>query len=154
MTHDTSQNASHDAAHNTDTVELPRRIVNQLLEQALSAPNAEICGLIASFNNKPNHCYPVSNVATTPQSHFQLDPEQQIAAMRQIREQGETLFAIYHSHPSAPATPSAADIEQMNYPDALYLIISLHTTGTLQMRAYHFIDNTFHSINVNIADSL
>ena len=137
-----------------ETVELPRRIVNQLLEQALGAPNAEICGLIASQNGKPIHCYPISNVATKPQSQFQLDPAQQIAAMRRMREQGETLFAIYHSHPSTPATPSVADIQQMNYPDALYLIISLHTTGTLQMRAYRFADNTFQNANVSITEPL
>lgn len=136
----------------SDTVELPRHIVNQLLEQALNAPNAEICGLIASLDGKPNQCYPVSNVSTKPQSRFQLDPTQQVAAFRHIREHGQTLFAIYHSHPSTPATPSVADIEQMNYPDALTLIISLHTTGTLQMRAYRFIDNAFQAINVNIAE--
>lgn len=140
--------------HNTESIELPRHIVNQLLEQALNAPNAEVCGLISSLDGKPNHCYPVDNVAAKPQSQFQLDPTQQIATQRHMREQGQTLFAIYHSHPSTPATPSVADIEQMNYPDALYLIISLHTTGTLQMRAYRFIDNKFQSINVSVAEPL
>ena len=136
-----------------DTVEFPLRIVNQLLEQALNTPNAEICGLIASLDSKPHHCYPISNIAANPQSQFQLDPQQQISALRQMREQGQTLFAIYHSHPDAPATPSVADLDQMSYPDALSLIISLQTTGTLQMRAYRLIDNDFQSIHVSIADS-
>ena len=60
----------------------------------------------------------------------------QIEAMRQMREQGETLFAIYHSHPHAPAEPSHLDIEQANYPEALYLIISLNTKGVLELRAF------------------
>lgn len=137
---------------NTDAIELPRHIVNQLLEQALNAPTTEICGLIASHEGQASHCYPVSNVATKPHNQFQLDPQQQISALRHMREQGETLYAIYHSHPSTPATPSIADIEQMNYPDALYFIISLQTTGTLQMRAYRFNDNIFHSMNVSVAD--
>jgi proteasome lid subunit RPN8/RPN11 len=148
MTHKTPTHS----VPNTETIELPRSIVNQLLEQALGAPNAEICGLIASHQGKPCHCYPVSNVATRPQSQFQLDPGQQISALREMREQGEELFAIYHSHPNTPATPSTADVEQMNYPDALYLIISLHTTGTLQMRAYRFLDNAFQDTNVSIVD--
>lgn len=148
MTHDTS----HSASPVTDTIELPRRIVNQLLEQALSAPDTEICGLISSLDGQPCHCYPISNVATKPQTQFQLDPEQQISALRRMREQGESLFAIYHSHPNTPATPSVADIEQVNYPEVLYLIISLQTTGTLQMRAFHFINNTFQGSNVSITD--
>jgi len=150
MTHDTS----HNSPQSTDTIEIPRRIVNQLLEQALSAPDTEVCGLIASLDGQPCHCYPVSNVATKPQSQFQLDPKQQISALRCMREQGQSLFAIYHSHPSTPATPSVTDIEQANYPDVLYLIISLQTTGTLQMRAYRFIDNTFQGANVSITDPL
>lgn len=150
MTHHISQNAPYDI----DTIELPRRIVNQLLEQALSAPDTEICGLIASLDGHPTHCYPVANVSTQPQRQFQLDPAQQIAALRHMRGQGETLFALYHSHPSSPATPSVADIKQASYPDALYLIISLHTTGTLQMRAYCLLDHKFHAINVSVADPL
>jgi proteasome lid subunit RPN8/RPN11 len=148
MTH----NASLHSSQNTETIELPRSIVNQLLEQALSAPNAEVCGLIASLDGIPCHCYPISNVATEPQSHFQLDPRQQISALREMREQDQALFAIYHSHPNTPATPSTEDVEQMNYPEAFYLIISLHTTGTLQMRAFRFLDNAFQNINVNIVD--
>jgi proteasome lid subunit RPN8/RPN11 len=150
MAHNISQNTSSDM----DTVELPRHIVNQLLEQALSTPDTEICGLIAGLDGHPTDCYPVANVSTQPQCQFQLDPAQQIAALRRMREQGETLFAIYHSHPSTPATPSVADMQQASYPDALYLIISLHTTGTLQMRGYRLLDHQFHAINVSVADPL
>ncbi len=135
-----------------DTIKLPRSIVNQLLELALSAPDREICGLIASLEGQPTRCYPVSNVANHPRSRFQLDPKQQIAAMRQMREQGETLFAIYHSHPNSPATPSITDIEQISYPDALTLIISLHTTGTLQMRAYRSHNHKLQATHVAIFD--
>ena len=53
-----------------------------------------------------------------------------------MREQQEELFAIYHSHPTAPAEPSATDLEMANYPDALYLIISLNTKGVLEMRGF------------------
>lgn len=135
-----------------ETIELPRHIANQLLEQALGAPDREICGLIAGHAGHACQCYPVDNVATAPQQQFQLDPQQQIAALRQMREQGQTLFAIYHSHPSTPAIPSLADSEQMQYPDALYLIISLHTTGTLQLRAYRFNDHRFQGTDVHIGE--
>lgn len=136
-----------------DSIELPRNIVNQLLEQALSTPEREICGLIASHEGRPTHCYPVVNIANQPRKQFQLDPKQQIAAMRQIREQGEVLFAIYHSHPSSPATPSLTDIAQLSYPDALTLIISLHTTGTLQMCAYRNHNNKLYAVHVAITDT-
>ena len=45
--------------------------------------------------------------------------------MRTLRERGETLFAIYHSHPAGPATPRPPTFAEAAYPQALYLIISL-----------------------------
>ena len=53
-----------------------------------------------------------------------------------MRENGEELFAIYHSHPHAPATPSATDLQQAAYPTALYLIISLNTKGVLELQGF------------------
>lgn len=53
-----------------------------------------------------------------------------------MRNQGEELFAIYHSHPTAPAQPSSADLELAAYPDAVYLIISLNTKGILELRGF------------------
>jgi proteasome lid subunit RPN8/RPN11 len=56
--------------------------------------------------------------------------------MADMRNQSEKLFAIYHSHPKAPAQPSIYDLEAASYPDALYLIISLNTKGVLEMRGF------------------
>lgn len=119
-------------------IHFPRKLTQQLLHLAQSSPEAEICGLIgANSQGRPVSCYPVDNSSEMPSQRFLLDARQQITAMKNIRDNGETLFAIYHSHPSAPAFPSAMDIEQAAYPDALHLIISLDTQGVLEMRAFH-----------------
>ncbi|MCQ8106276.1 M67 family metallopeptidase [Methylomonas sp. SURF-2] len=121
---------------------LPRKLTNQLLHLAQLSPEAEVCGLVgADENGTPSTCYPVGNNAANPQNRFSLEPGQQIAAMKQMRDKGQTLFAIYHSHPAAPAEPSAADIEQAAYPDALHLIISLNTKGVLEMRGFKINGN-------------
>ncbi|MGZ8222989.1 MAG: Mov34/MPN/PAD-1 family protein [Methylobacter sp.] len=117
-------------------IQIPRKITNQLLHLAQISPDLEVCGLIGSKNGLPSSCYPVQNTAENPQQRFQLDPAQQISAMAKMRDQGEQLFAIYHSHPDAPATPSATDLELASYPEALYLIISLNTKGVLEMRGF------------------
>jgi len=117
-------------------IRIPRKLANQLLHLAQLSPDLEICGLIGSLNSIPSTCYPVDNIAKQPQQRFQLDGKQQIAAMVAMRNQGEELFAIYHSHPKAPAEPSIYDLEAVAYPDALYLIISLNTKGVLEMRGF------------------
>ena len=117
-----------------ETIILPRQLVNQILHQAQSTPDIEVCGLIASKNGRPTHCIKVPNVADEPQRLFTMDPARQIESLRRMREQGEELFGIYHSHPRSPAQPSAIDIEQAGYPEALYIIVSLNTKGVLEMR--------------------
>lgn len=117
-------------------VKLPRPLVNTLLHQAQLGVDQEVCGLIGARDRMPTRCYAVANIAVEPQQRFVMDPQGQIAAMRQMREHGEELFAIYHSHPTAPAAPSLMDLDEAAYPDTLYLIISLNTKGVLEMRGF------------------
>lgn len=132
------------------TVTLPRPLVNQLLAHAQSAPQAEVCGLIGAQNGTPARAYPITNAAHTPARHFVMAPQEQIAALRTMREQGEELFAIYHSHPGSPATPSATDLAQASYADALYLIISLQTQGVLEMRGYYLRPGQVEEVALDI----
>lgn len=122
---------------NQPEIQLSRKLTNQLLHFAQLSPDAEICGLISSKNGVPNRCYSIDNVAEHPAQRFLLNASQQIAALADMREHGEELFAIYHSHPTSPAIPSSTDLKLSAYPDALYLIISLNTKGILEMRGFH-----------------
>jgi len=121
-------------------MKLPRPLVNRLLAIAQHDHEREACGLIASRDGTPGTVYPVANVAEDPGRFFQMEPKGQIEAMRAMRDRGEALFAIFHSHPDAPASPSATDIAESAYPDALHLIVSLNTKGVLEMRGYRIID--------------
>jgi proteasome lid subunit RPN8/RPN11 len=123
------------------TMHLQRSLVNHLLQQAQAHPDTEICGLVSQLQGR-TRLYTVDNVASDPGRLFEMDPQQQIEAMRNMRESGEQLFAIYHSHPHGPASPSAEDLQRAAYPEALYLIISLATTGVLEMRGYRLYDQS------------
>ena len=127
---------------NSPDIQVPRKITNQLLHLAQISPDLEVCGLIGSKNGLPAHCYPIKNTAEHPQQRFLLDASQQISAMAKMRELGEELFAIYHSHPTSPALPSSYDLELAAYPEALYLIISLNTKGILEMRGFKIVQKT------------
>ena len=117
------------------TVKLPRTLVNQLLAQAQQCPAEEVCGLVAARDGQPVSVYPVANRYHDPR-RFAMDEAEQVSAFRHMREAGETLFAIYHSHPHAAAVPSELDLRHSAYPQALYLIISLNTQGVLELRGF------------------
>ena len=125
---------------------LPRPLVNRLLAAAQQAPDEEVCGLISTRAGLPAVFYPVTNAATDKGRLFQLDPQGQITAMRSMRERGEELFAIYHSHPHAPAAPSARDVAESQSPDALHLIVSLDTKGVLDLRGFYIRAGTVEEV--------
>jgi proteasome lid subunit RPN8/RPN11 len=132
-------------------VALPRALVNRLLAHAQQSPEAEVCGFIAAKDGVPVEVYPVANAATDPGHLFAMDAAAQIDAMRTMRERGETLFAIYHSHPHAPAAPSRRDLAEAAYPDALYLIISLDTRGVLDMRGFRLHGDDMEAVGLLLA---
>ncbi|MFW2373014.1 MAG: M67 family metallopeptidase [Gammaproteobacteria bacterium] len=120
-----------------NTISIPRTLANQILSQAQQHPGTEACGLVSAHNGQPKQIYPVHNVAKDPQHLFEMDPAILINSIKDMRNQGNELFAIYHSHPDTPAQPSATDLAQANYPDTLYLIVSLNTKGVLEMRGFY-----------------
>jgi len=121
---------------------LSRTLVNELLTQAQHSPEEEVCGL---------RVYPVANIARERDHLFAMEPQAQIDAMRQMREAGEELFAIYHSHPHAPAEPSLHDMAEAAYPEALYLIISLNTKGVLELRGFRLRESQVETVELGIA---
>ena len=132
------------------TITLPRTIANKLLTLAQKDPEIESCGLIGAKEGIPTSVYPVENVAEEKRHFFEMDPSSQIAAMKSMRDREESLFAIFHSHPDAPAMPSAADLEKVEYPEALYLIVSLNSKGVLDMRGYYLKDNKVEDVELEI----
>lgn len=133
-------------------IQIPRKLANQLLHLAQLSPDDEICGLVGGKNGIPSTCYPIDNVAGQPQQRFLLDAKQQIAAIKTMRDGGEELFAIYHSHPKAPAQPSAYDLETAAYTNTLYLIISLNIKGVLEMRGFKINQKNAREIVLSLTE--
>jgi len=119
---------------------IPRVLVTEILNHAQQNPEIEVCGLIGGHPTQALSGYPIDNIAEDPACTFFMDPSQQIQTMRMMREKGETLFGIYHSHPHSPAIPSAKDIDEAAYPDAFYFIVSLNTKGVALMNGFTIHD--------------
>ncbi|MCI5104870.1 M67 family metallopeptidase [Algiphilus sp.] len=120
---------------------LPRRIAIQLMHEAQRQPDREVCGLIAESGNGDKRIYVIRNAAAAPEKAFEMDPQALVAAHRRMREAGEQLWAIYHSHPHGDATPSSVDLRESGHPEALQIIVSLDIRGVLQLRAWRFTDD-------------
>ena len=128
---------------------IPRKLVNQILTHAQQHEHTESCGLISASAGTPAHYYAVRNIASDPAKHFEMEPRQQIAAMKHMREHEEDLLAIVHSHPSSPPVPSLTDLKRSAYPDAYYIIVSLNTKGVLEMRGYQIDDEAIQPVELH-----
>ena len=124
------------SSHPAEQIKLPRALINQLMRHAQNGDGKEVCGFVASLNGEAVKTYPIGNIATLAEKRFEMEPKAQINALKNMREQGLALFAIYHSHPTSPAAPSQVDIDEFSYPEALSMIISLDTQGVLELRAF------------------
>ncbi len=133
-------------------ITLPLSIVNQVLTHVQSGSAEEVCGLISERDGQILSIYPIQNISTQPKRLYQMDGKAQIDAMRNMRENNETLYAIYHSHPHSAAYPSATDIREAQYPDVIYFIASLNIKGVLDLRAYYLCDANVEILQVSILD--
>jgi proteasome lid subunit RPN8/RPN11 len=99
---------------------------DEILAHAREANPHECCGLVGGTDGAARTIYRARNVASDPLVTYEAAPEDLFAAQRAMRERGEQLLAIYHSHPrSEDPKPSQTDVRLAYYPSAVYLIVGL-----------------------------
>src|SRR4030043_1512765 len=86
-------------------------------------PN-EACGILAGKGRVVQKVYKMTNIENSSVSYM-MEPREQFTVMKEMREQGLEMSAIYHSHPQSGVQPSPKDINLAFYPDSLYVILSL-----------------------------
>ena len=145
--------------------------VDQLVTHARELDPYECCGFLAGTAQSVNKVYRIKNVVSlegaaqaasfdeaklrhlsrlSPEERaeiaFIMDAQEMFQAVKDIRKNGLTLQAVYHSHPHDPARPSATDIKiadeweenwgKLNLTLPLYLLISLMDKSRPDLRAY------------------
>lgn len=90
-------------------------------------PN-EACGLIGGTINgdskKIKKVYLLTNIDHSNE-HFSLDPKEQLAAIKDMRQNGLVPLGNWHSHPESPSRPSDEDKRLAYDSKASYMILSL-----------------------------
>ena len=111
-------------------IRLLREHLDAMIAHAREVAPAECCGLIGGSDEQTARTiYRLRNVTANPECGYEAAPEDLFAAQRQMRDRGEELLAIYHSHPRAvDPSPSETDVRLAYYPSATYLIVGLGGT--------------------------
>ena len=115
--------------------------VDEIIARAREVAPHECCGLIGGRDARALTVYRLRNVATDPLVTYEAAPEDLFSAQRKMRERGEELIAIYHSHPRAKdPEPSPTDIRLAYYPSAVYFIVGLGN-GEPCLRAFRISES-------------
>ena len=125
-----------------------------MIAHARETAPEECCGLIGGISEtQALTLYRLRNVTPNPESGYEAAPEDLFSAQRQMRERGEELIAIYHSHPRSEPKPSETDARLAYYPQAVYFIISLAGPEPV-MRAFRIFEREqrWHEVEYAIAD--
>jgi len=100
----------------------------EILSHSVHALPNEACGLLGGIVKDGikyvEKVYLLTNVDNSPE-HFSMDPKEQFAAVKDMRDHGWDLLGNFHSHPATPSRPSEEDKRLAFDPEASYLILSL-----------------------------
>ena len=101
-----------------------QQVINAIIDHAKREMPCEACGYLAAQNGSIIKHYELTNLDKAD-DHFSMDPREQFAAIKDMRNHDLKLVAVYHSHPETPARPSEEDIRLAYDPDISYVIVSL-----------------------------
>src|ERR1051325_9467854 len=109
---------------------MSRTHLDEIVAHAREVAPHECCGLIGGRKDgQAQSIYRTRNTAADPLVAYEAAPEDLFAAQRLMRQRGEELLAIYHSHPrSSDPQPSATDVRLAYYPAAVYLIVGFRNS--------------------------
>ncbi len=123
-------------------LQIPSRLYEEMLAQAVSQLPNECCGLLGGREGHVTHRYPISNALGSP-TRYESEPRALFAAFKDMRAQGIELLAIYHSHPTAEPVPSRTDLERNFYgAEVVHLIVSLVQRPAV-VRGWHLAETSF-----------
>ncbi|HEX5165237.1 MAG TPA: amino acid racemase [Thermomicrobiales bacterium] len=127
------------------------RLYQEMIEHLREVHPHEGCGLIAFSDGEPVKIYPGTNILRSS-SRYRMSDLEVLRAVDDMDRQGWWLGAIYHSHPNSQPVPSATDLREANWPEALMLIASRLTSETPDLRAYRMLDNglSYEEVSIDV----
>lgn len=130
-------------------LKIKRPLYQTMLAHLQAEYPREACGILAGPSGQAEHLYPIDNILRSPVA-YEMDPQQQLAAMLDLESQGWQMTAIYHSHPTGPERPSPTDVAQAYYPESVYVIVSLADRENPVARGFGIENGRFHEVTLKI----
>lgn len=113
----------------------------QVIAQCRSRYPKEACGLLAGKEGVVTQVYPMRNIEDSPIG-YAMDPREQLQVEKQMRQQGQRLLGIFHSHTASAAYPSSVDVRLALSPNISYVLVSLKDQAHPELKSYRIDGQT------------
>ena len=129
---------------------IPSTLVQALIDHARAEYPNEMCGVVvgdayAVAGGKALRWEPTRNAEASPM-RYAVHPEDLLRLTIETDDADQVFWAIAHSHVRSPAVPSLTDIGVAQYPDALYVLVSLSEGD---VRAWRIVDGAIHEVAIS-----
>ena len=118
---------------------LKKELFKEITEHASCEFPNEACGILSGSQGRVEKVYEMTNLDKCPSTFF-MEPKEQLKVMKEIRNKGEEMLGIYHSHVASEAYPSSHDVELALYPEASYVIISIKDKKNPSIRSFKIVE--------------
>ncbi len=132
---------------------MPGDVYDAMLAAARAVAPIEACGLLGGVNGAVEQFYELENTDAAAE-HYNMSPEEQFAAVKDMRAKGLRLLAIWHSHPVTPARMSEEDLRMAYTPNVVYVILSLADPDSPDIKGFTVADGKPTSVEIEIVDNL
>jgi proteasome lid subunit RPN8/RPN11 len=126
-----------------------------MLEHAQAELPNECCGILAGVRDGDELIaadrHPLTNEAASPTEYLAADSL--FAVHKTMRERGQEIVAIYHSHPTSAPIPSKKDLERNFYGDSVVHFIIGLSGAEPELRGWWLEEQTFESADWKILEA-
>jgi len=123
--------------------------LQQIIEYCEQERPKEACGVLSGKDSQVANIYFLKNISDNPQFCYLVDPREQLAVFKEIRQKNQEVLAIFHSHIDAPAYPSPRDLELAFYPEVVYLIVSFRNTPA-EVRGFSIKEREIKEVKIEV----
>ena len=133
-----------------------------LIEHARHEYPNEACGIVVGDRAAAEGGIALRFAATRNESasplRYRIHADDALRLTIETDDADEVFWAIFHSHVRSPAVPSPTDIQAAQYPEALYILVSLAesqadpVTGQPPVRGWRIVDGAAYEVELAQAD--
>lgn len=129
-------------------MKIARRALDELLAHARESDPRECCGVLLGVGDRIATATRARNVLESD-TQYLIDPRDHIAARRQARAAHQSVLGFYHSHPRSAPYPSASDLAEWSYSDAVSVIVG-REEQRLRARAYRIAAGAVEEVSLEL----